>query len=82
MGEKYPFILKSYKNNECYKLALRLGIESDIVIIGSAPEIFIQERLENNKVTFRYTERILKRRIGKNSRSKSCLWNMESEYSL
>ncbi len=60
MGEKYPFTLKSYKNNECYKLALRLGIESDVVIIGSAPEIFIQERMKYNKVTFRYTERILK----------------------
>lgn len=60
MGEKYTFVLKSYKNDECYRLALKKGYESDVVIIGSAPEIFIQERLKDNKVTFRYTERILK----------------------
>lgn len=60
MGEKYSFALKSYKNDECYTRALKAGIESDVVIIGSAPEIFIQERLRENKVTFRYTERILK----------------------
>ena len=60
MGEKYPFVLKSYKNDECYKLALEKGYKSDVVIIGSAPEIFIQERLNKNKITFRYTERILK----------------------
>ena len=60
MGEKYPFVLKSYKNDECHARALKIGFESDVVIIGSAPEVFIQERLRKNKVTFRYTERILK----------------------
>lgn len=60
MGEKYPFVLKSYKDDECYGQALKIGLESDIVIIGSAPEVFIQERLQENKVTFRYTERVLK----------------------
>lgn len=60
MGEKYPFVLKSYKDDECYERALKISFDSDVVIIGSAPEVFIQERLRENKVTFRYTERVLK----------------------
>lgn len=34
--------------------------ESDIVIIGSADDSFIQHRLKNNKPTIRYSERVLK----------------------
>lgn len=34
--------------------------ESDIVIIGSADDSFIQYRLKNNKPTIRYSERVLK----------------------
>ncbi len=32
--------------------SLKLGIDSDVVITGSAPDIFIAERLKRNKLTF------------------------------
>ena len=39
---------------------MRLGEESDVVMIGSAPEDFVEKRLSKNRLTFRYTERPLK----------------------
>lgn len=57
----YAYNLNSYIDENHYKKALKLGLYSDIVIIGSAPDIFIKERLKINKHTFRYSERLLKK---------------------
>ncbi|MDO9594866.1 MAG: glycosyltransferase [Lutibacter sp.] len=57
----YPYNLNSYNDKAQYENALQLGLDSDIVIIGSAPEIFIKERIKANKTTFRYYERLLKK---------------------
>lgn len=56
----FPFVLKSYESDESYQKALKLGLNSDVVIIGSAPDEFIEERLKQNKLTFRYYERFFK----------------------
>lgn len=61
MSELYPFSLNTYSSKDNYDQGIKLGIESDVVITGSAPEIFIKNRLLENKLTFRYSERILKR---------------------
>lgn len=60
MEEKPSYVCNSYETAEGYNEAKRLGRESDLVIIGSAPEEFIEERLKLNKLIFRYTERPLK----------------------
>lgn len=57
----YAYNLTSYIDETHYKKALQLGLESDIVIIGSAPEVFIKERIKRNRHTFRYSERLLKK---------------------
>lgn len=57
MNEKYNFVIRSYENEE---EAFKLGIESDVVIIGSAPSKYIKERLKQKKLTFRYSERVFK----------------------
>src|SRR6478736_4274243 len=59
----YSYNLNAYENKFNFQKAIKLGLESDIVIIGSASDIFIKERLSQNKHTFRYTERILKQGI-------------------
>ena len=41
-------------------IAMKLAEESDVVIIGSAPEMYIKKRLKQNKLTFRYNERWFK----------------------
>lgn len=55
-----PYLLKTYVSSECEEKALSLGLDSDLVIMGTAPEKYIEERLKNKKVTFRYSERPLK----------------------
>lgn len=57
---KYSYNLLAYENASNYEKAIRLGLDSDIVIIGSAPNIFIKQRIRQNKHTFRYSERMLK----------------------
>jgi glycosyltransferase involved in cell wall biosynthesis len=56
-----PYLLESHKSDENFQEALKLGLESDVVIIGSSNEVFIKERLKKNKLTFRYSERIFKK---------------------
>ncbi len=59
--EEIPsYVLKSHLSEESRKKAFRLATESDVVIIGTAPEVFIRERMEKNLLTFRYSERPLK----------------------
>lgn len=54
------YVLKSHVNEENLKKAYALADDSDVVIIGTAPEDFISRRMEDNKLTFRYSERPLK----------------------
>ena len=54
------YVIDSYGSQQNHIAALELSKRSDLVIIGSAPEEYIKERLEENKLIFRYTERPLK----------------------
>lgn len=56
---EYPYLLE-ISTDEHYQQAIKLGEESDVVIIGSADEIFIKKRIASNKLTFRYSERLFK----------------------
>lgn len=57
------YVINSYENDEKRAEAINLSLRSDLVIIGSAPEEYIKQRLEENKLIFRYTERPLKEGI-------------------
>lgn len=57
MNKKYDFVVRSYEDED---IAYKLGLESDVVIIGSAPKKYIKERIKNKKLTFRYSERVLR----------------------
>lgn len=61
MNKKYPFVLTTYDSEENEKKAMALCRESDVIILGSAPEKYIHERLKYNKITFRYSERYFKK---------------------
>lgn len=63
--EDVSYVINSYKNEASYNEAMRLGCESDVVIIGSASDEFIQQRLSENKLTFRYNERFFKKFFSK-----------------
>ena len=55
-----PYAVNSYMDEKSYAYAMELGEKSDVVIIGSAPDIFVEERLKQDKLTFRYYERFFK----------------------
>lgn len=57
MNKAYDFVVRTYENEE---EGYKLGLESDVVIIGSAPSKYIKERLKKGKLVFRYSERIFR----------------------
>lgn len=61
MNHLYDFVLRTYEGQEQYNKALFLAKDADIAIIGSAPIIFLRERMALNKITFRFCERSLKK---------------------
>mgnify|MGYP003289795366 CR=1 FL=1 len=60
LNERYPFVLKAYEGEEKKQAALKLAMEADVVIFGSAPIEYVQERLKKKKITFCYSERLYK----------------------
>ena len=63
MGWERPapsYVLRSYESPESEAKANDLAETSDVVIFGTAPERYIEKRLEENRLIFRYSERPLK----------------------
>lgn len=56
----FPYVVKSYESDKSFQEAMSLGKDSDVVIIGDAPDDFVQERINAGKLTFRYWERFFK----------------------
>ncbi len=59
-SNKFPFVLKAFESKKKYLEALNLGRESDVVILGDASNEYIEQRLKDGKLTFRYSERFFK----------------------
>lgn len=57
-----PYVVKAYENEKAGRMALQLVSDADVVIIGSAPEEYVEERIKAGKLTFRYSERWFKNR--------------------
>ena len=55
-----PYVLKCHLSADNDRLALRLSEEADVVIMGTAPEKYVKNRLDADKLTFRLSERPLK----------------------
>ena len=58
--ETYPYEIKAYQTMELRKKAEKLAEDSDVVIIGSAPDSYIDARVKQKRLTFRYAERFYK----------------------
>ena len=60
-GEEVPpYVIRTYESKENEDRARLLAIESDLVVMGTAPEYYIKPRLMAGKIIFRYSERPLK----------------------
>ena len=61
LDHAYPFVLTTYDRAEMEEEAMRLCLDSDVIIHGSAPECYVTERLrQTGLLTFRYSERVYK----------------------
>lgn len=58
LDKEYDFVVRAYESDEAKEEAKRLAVDSDIVIIGSTTDELIEERLKQDKITFRYRARI------------------------
>ncbi len=56
-----PYLVYSYESDEVYQSCMDLIRDADAVIIGSAPEKMIRSRILSGKLTFRYSERFLRK---------------------
>lgn len=56
-----PYVLEAYENEESQKKAQELCNHADMVIIGAASSKYVKERLDLDKLTFRFSERIFKK---------------------
>ena len=61
INKAYPFVLAAYDGPEAQAQAMKLAEECDVMIIGSAPEAYVTHRMEKDKLTFRYSERLYKK---------------------
>lgn len=58
MNTKYPFVLRAYEDSAA---AEKVALEYDAVIFGACPTSYIALRMEENKLSFRFCERSLKK---------------------
>lgn len=60
MNCMYDFVLRAYESGRRFKDALRLCNTCDVLIYGSAPDVFFKERVKQKTLTFKYGERFFK----------------------
>lgn len=63
MNAKYSFVIATYDSDTNVELAIKKVNNADVVIIGSAPRIFVKERLKQGKIVFWYSERLFKNKV-------------------
>lgn len=63
LSQVYPFSINTYSNEKDHQLAMDLALQSDVVVIGlgDVPKSIYIERIKQNKITFYYSERLLKK---------------------
>ena len=62
LDKEYTYEIKAYQSEENKEKAFTLAKESDVVIVGYAPEEYVRYRMKyaEKKLTFRYSERFYK----------------------
>lgn len=61
MDQTYPAVLRAYDGDEYVAKAIALALKNDVIITGSAPEMYTKMRIKEGKLTFRYSERLFKK---------------------
>ena len=53
-----PYCICSYSSEQAYHESLQMCRNADVLILGGAPNEFVEYRVKNNKLTFYYAERL------------------------
>jgi glycosyltransferase involved in cell wall biosynthesis len=61
ISNDYGFTLNAYENKYNFHKAILLSSNCEILINGSSSNLFVRERLNKNKLTFTYSERVFKK---------------------
>lgn len=61
MNTQYSFVVRAYESAESEALAQQLADTCDVVILGAAPVRYLENRMENDLLTFRFCERSFKK---------------------
>lgn len=61
MNKEYNFVLRTYESEENQRNAEGLARNCDVMIFGSAPLLYLHLRMDENKLTFYFTERVLRK---------------------
>ena len=62
-SSEYTYVIPYTQDKIINQEIKRKVIEADVVIIGSAPDSYIEQRLKDGKLTFKYSERFYKKGI-------------------
>lgn len=60
LNSEFPFVIRAYEGEAERTQSIELCNNADMVIYGSAPYSFIENRVKKGKLTFIYSERIYK----------------------
>lgn len=62
LEKEYDYELKAYLSADAHQKAMVLAAECDVMIVGSAPEVYVKHRMKTHPkpLTLRYSERIYK----------------------
>ena len=60
-AEIYPYVINAWESDAARQRAAELCLEADVVVAGACDESYIKPRIKENKLTFRFTERIFKK---------------------
>ena len=58
MNEEYPFVIRAYEDQV---IAEKIAVEYDVVIFGACPTNYLALRMKEDKLSFRFCERSLKK---------------------
>lgn len=61
MNKAYGFVLRTYEGGNALREAEDLARNCDVMIFGSAPISYLKSRMSLNKLTFYFTERVLRK---------------------
>ncbi len=60
VDELPTYVIQAHLSEDMKRAAMELARTSDVVIVGDAPEWYVEQRIKENQLTFRYTERPMK----------------------